>query len=187
MCHLIVHSYKYHSGLGSSVSIVTELWVGWSRIESQWWRDFSPVQTGPGAHPASCTMGTGSFPGVKCGWGVLLTTHPFLVPQSWRVELYLYPPSGPHWACKGITLPLYLLYKYRTRFFFFCAYCLVAVRQVGLLISVIQILPFTFQYLSIFIQLLFEYFHPAFAVWIIHIPSVYLLVPFCSHLCHLCS
>jgi hypothetical protein len=28
----------------------------------------SPVtdwQTGPGAHPASCTMGTGSFPGVK--------------------------------------------------------------------------------------------------------------------------
>jgi hypothetical protein len=24
-----------------------------------------PVQTGPGAHPASCTMGTGSFAGVK--------------------------------------------------------------------------------------------------------------------------
>jgi hypothetical protein len=23
------------------------------------------VQTGPGAHPASCTMGNGSFPGVK--------------------------------------------------------------------------------------------------------------------------
>ena len=25
----------------------------------------APVQTVPGAHPASCTMGTGSFPGVK--------------------------------------------------------------------------------------------------------------------------
>ena len=25
----------------------------------------APVQTGPGAHPASCTMGTRSFPGVK--------------------------------------------------------------------------------------------------------------------------
>jgi hypothetical protein len=25
----------------------------------------APVQTGPGAHPASCTMGTGSFPGGK--------------------------------------------------------------------------------------------------------------------------
>jgi hypothetical protein len=28
-------------------------------------RYFSHVQTGPGAHPTSCTMGTGSFPGVK--------------------------------------------------------------------------------------------------------------------------
>jgi len=25
----------------------------------------TPVQTGPGAHPASYIMGTGSFPGVK--------------------------------------------------------------------------------------------------------------------------
>ena len=40
----------------------------------------APVQTGPGAHPASCTMGTGSFPGVKSGRGVTLTPHPLLVP-----------------------------------------------------------------------------------------------------------
>jgi hypothetical protein len=25
----------------------------------------APIQTSPGAHPASCTIGTGSFPGVK--------------------------------------------------------------------------------------------------------------------------
>jgi len=42
----------------------------------------APVQTGPEAHPASCTMGTGSFPGVRCGWGVTLTPHPLLVPKS---------------------------------------------------------------------------------------------------------
>jgi len=42
----------------------------------------APVQTGPGAHPASCTMGTGSFPGVKSSWGVTLTPHPPLVPWS---------------------------------------------------------------------------------------------------------
>jgi len=30
----------------------------------------------------SCKMGTGSFPGVKCGRSVLLTTHPLLVPLS---------------------------------------------------------------------------------------------------------
>jgi hypothetical protein len=28
-------------------------------------RFFASVQTGPGAHPASSTMDTGSFPGVK--------------------------------------------------------------------------------------------------------------------------
>ena len=38
------------------------------------------VQTGPGPHPACCTMGTGSFPGVKSGRGVTLTPHTLLVP-----------------------------------------------------------------------------------------------------------
>jgi hypothetical protein len=53
----------------------------------------APVQTGPGAHPASCSMGTGSFLGVESGRGVTLTPHPLLVPRSKkRVELYLYSP-----------------------------------------------------------------------------------------------
>jgi len=54
-------------GPGSSVGIATEL-RGWTVRESNpgWGARFSaPVQTGPGAHPASCTMGTGSFPGDK--------------------------------------------------------------------------------------------------------------------------
>jgi hypothetical protein len=38
------------------------------------------VQTGPVAHPASCTMYTGSFPRVNSGRGVTLTPHPLLVP-----------------------------------------------------------------------------------------------------------
>ena len=41
-----------------------------------------PVQTGSGAHPTFCTMGTRSFPGVKRGRGVTLTLHPLLVPWS---------------------------------------------------------------------------------------------------------
>jgi hypothetical protein len=50
-------------------------------------KDFSSiffVQTGSGAHPTSCTMGTGGpFPGgVKLGRGVTLTPHPYLVPRS---------------------------------------------------------------------------------------------------------
>jgi len=68
-------------------------------IESRWGRDFSPVQTGPGAHPASCKMGTGSFLGVKCGWGVLLTTHPLLVPRSWKSRGV---PLPTFWAMPGL-------------------------------------------------------------------------------------
>jgi len=76
---------------GSSVGIATELRAGRSGIEFRWGRDFPPVQTGPGDHPASCKMGTGSFPRVKCGRGVLLTTHPLLVPRSWKNIAILLP------------------------------------------------------------------------------------------------
>jgi hypothetical protein len=53
----------------------------------------APVQTGPRAHPASCTMGTGSFPGVNNGRGVTLTPHPLLV----------------LWSRKGRAIPLLTL------------------------------------------------------------------------------
>jgi hypothetical protein len=55
-------------------------------------------------YPASCTMGTGSFPGVKRpGRGV---DHPPSSSASVkeRVELYLYSPSGPSWPVIGRTL-----------------------------------------------------------------------------------
>ena len=42
----------------------------------------APVQTGPEAHTASCTMGTGSLPAVRCCLGVTLTPHPLLVQRS---------------------------------------------------------------------------------------------------------
>ena len=65
MYYDIYNLYKEHFGPGSSVGITTELRTGGSGIESRWRRDFPPVQTGPGAHPASCKMGTGSFRGGK--------------------------------------------------------------------------------------------------------------------------
>ena len=48
----------------------------------------APVQTGPEAHPASCTMGTESFPGVRCCQGVTLTPHPLLVQRSKLEQSY---------------------------------------------------------------------------------------------------
>jgi hypothetical protein len=64
-------------GRDSSVSIVTGYEPDGPGIETRWGARFSaPVQTGPGAHPASYTMGTGSFPRVKRpGCGVGHTPH----------------------------------------------------------------------------------------------------------------
>ena len=65
----------------SGVGIATGYGLDGPGIEFWWGARFStPVQTGPGAYPASCTMGTGSFPAVKSGRGVTLTPHPLLVP-----------------------------------------------------------------------------------------------------------
>jgi len=75
----------------------------------------APVQTGPGSHPASCTMGTRSFPGVNCGRGVLLTAHPLLVPRSWKsraiplLHLWAVRPVQNLSAC---TVDLYLYSTY---------------------------------------------------------------------------
>jgi hypothetical protein len=71
--------------------------------------DFSSslcVQTGSGAHPASCTVGTGGpFPGgKKRGRGVTLTTHPHLVPRSRMSRSYTSSPLRASMACSGIAL-----------------------------------------------------------------------------------
>ena len=53
-------------GRDSVVGIVTRYGLEGPGIESRWEARFSaPVQTGRGAHPVPCTMGTVSFPGVK--------------------------------------------------------------------------------------------------------------------------
>jgi hypothetical protein len=70
-------------GTGSVDGIATGYGLDGPRIEARWGARFSAtVQTGPGTYPASFTMGTGSFPGIKGGRGVTLTPHPLLVPWS---------------------------------------------------------------------------------------------------------
>ena len=62
-------------------------------------------------------MDTGSFPGVKCGRGVLLTTHPLLVAQSWKSRaIPLRRKPGQLHSLKQIPtqhdmLPQQLIYK----------------------------------------------------------------------------
>ena len=86
--------YKFYYFFFKNKGTYTYIWAGclsrysdWLRagrsgIETRWRRDFPPVETDTGAHPASCKMGTGSFPGVETAgaWG--WPSHPHLV---WKV------------------------------------------------------------------------------------------------------
>jgi len=62
-----------------------------------------PVQTGPGAHPASCTMGTGYFLEVKSGWGMTLTPHPLLVPWPRKSRAIPLLPLWVAWPVQGLS------------------------------------------------------------------------------------
>jgi len=78
----------------SSVGIETRYGLDGPGIETRLPGFSAPVQTDAGAHLASYTMGTGSFPKVK--WPGRGVHHP--PPSSSevreRVELYLYATSG---------------------------------------------------------------------------------------------
>jgi len=52
-------------GPGSSDGIATDYGLDGPGIESQWGRDFPPVQTGPGAPPSLLYNGYRVFPGGK--------------------------------------------------------------------------------------------------------------------------
>jgi hypothetical protein len=68
----------------------------------------APVQTGPGAHPASYTMGTGSFPGIKRQERGVNHPSPSRTEVKETVEIYLYSLSGLSWSVIGRTLLLFL-------------------------------------------------------------------------------
>ena len=68
LAHLQEHFRLYIQlwcGPGSSVGIATDYGLDVPGSNPGGDEIFPPVQTGSGAHPASCNMGTGSFPGGK--------------------------------------------------------------------------------------------------------------------------
>jgi hypothetical protein len=97
--------YPYRTvvvGWDNSVGIATPYGLDGPGIESRWGARFSArVQTGPGAHPASYTMCTGSFPGVKRPGRDVDHPPPSSAEVKERVELYLYLTSGPSWTVIG--------------------------------------------------------------------------------------
>jgi len=110
-----------HCGPDSVVGVATGYGLDGPGIESRWRARFSvPVQTGPGAHSAYCTMGTGSFPGVKSGRCVTLTPHPLLVPWSWNgraihlLPLWAVRPVQSLSACTRVHLTFTFTFYHKT-------------------------------------------------------------------------
>jgi hypothetical protein len=94
----ISNMHVTQTGPGSSVGIATGYWLDGPGIESRWGRDFS--HTSRPAHPASCTMGTGSFSGRD-------DNHPpILAPRSRKSRAI---PLLPLWTFGSVTGFLYLL------------------------------------------------------------------------------
>ena len=85
----LIEVFKVTDGPGSSVGRATDYGLD------------GPGQnaSGDGVHPASCTMGTGSFPGVKSGRGVKLTPHHLLVSWSRKSRAI---PLLPLWAVRPV-------------------------------------------------------------------------------------
>jgi hypothetical protein len=83
-------------------------------------KDFSSslcVQSSSEAHPASYPMGTGGpFPGVKRGWRVALTTHPYLLLKFRINKNYNFSHS---WRLHGSSGAALLL-SFKNRIFTYC-------------------------------------------------------------------
>jgi hypothetical protein len=94
--------YAWHCGPDSSVGIAT----GWTARGSnpggvEIFRTCPDRSWGP---PSFCTMGTGSFPGVKSGRGVTLTPHPLLVPWSRNGRAIPLLPVWAVWPIQSLSV-----------------------------------------------------------------------------------
>ena len=84
---------------GSSVGVATDYRLdslGSNPGRDEIFRPFRPA-LGPTQPPAKLVPGFS--PGVKCGRGVLLTTHALLVPRSWKSKAI---PLPTLWATPGL-------------------------------------------------------------------------------------
>ena len=102
-------------GRDSSVGIATCYGLDCPGIESQWGRDFPHLSIPTlGAHPASYTVGTVSFPGVKRPGRGVDHPPPSSAKVKERVELYHYSLFGPSWPFRcAIPVVLYRITNIR--------------------------------------------------------------------------
>ena len=111
-CSLSLDALYSALGRDSVVAIVTELRAGRAGNRIPVAATFSAlIQIGPEAHPASCTVGTRSFPGENRPERGLNNPPTSNVEVKERAELYLHFPSVPSWHYKMnfTALPCYIV------------------------------------------------------------------------------
>jgi len=116
--YIYIYIYRVKCGPGSSVGIATDYGLDGPGSNAGGDEIFRPSRPALGSTRPPVKWAP-VFPGGKVRPGRAADHSP---PSSaaviGRVELYLYPPSGPNRACNGITLP------------FFCTSCKVQERSI---------------------------------------------------------
>jgi len=118
----MINLYRYIKvGRDSSAGIANRLGVDSPWMESRWEARFPAlVQTGPGAHRASYTIGTGSFPGVNRPGRGADHTHPHLAPRLKKEYSCKSTSPGAFVACSRLKFTSYchIIYNYLSSSYF---------------------------------------------------------------------
>jgi hypothetical protein len=104
-CNFAVVFTLMGTGIAQSVQRLATGWKVWGSNPNGK-RFFAPIQTGSGAHPASCTMGTGFFPGVKAAEAWCWPHTPSSAEVKKELSCTSTHRMGPPGPVTGFPLPL---------------------------------------------------------------------------------